>query len=122
MGSPLGQVLAATFMVELERNLIPVLKDHLSCWKRYVDDTFCFVRNGSVEHMLPVQNNFHSSIKFAYETEKCNRRTGENIETCVFSKSTNTDVYIDWNSFAPLQWKHSTLKTLVYREYFFLFR
>ena len=38
MGSPLVPILANIFMVELERNLIPVLKYHLSCWKRYVDD------------------------------------------------------------------------------------
>ena len=44
-------------------------------------------------------------------------RTGDNIETCVFSKPTDTDIYIHWNSFAPFQWKFSTLKTLVYRAY-----
>lgn len=49
MGSPLGPVLAGSFIVELDRNLIRVLKDHLTCWKRYVDDTFRFVRNGSVD-------------------------------------------------------------------------
>ena len=38
MGSPLVPILANISMVELERNLIPVLKYHLSCWKRYVDD------------------------------------------------------------------------------------
>ena len=31
MGSPLAPILADIFMVELDRNLIPVLKDHLSC-------------------------------------------------------------------------------------------
>ena len=63
MGSPLAPILANTFMVELERNLIPILKDHLSCWRRYVDDTICFIKNGSVEHVLSTLNNFHSSIK-----------------------------------------------------------
>ena len=45
-------------------------------------------------------------------------RTGDNIKTCVFKKPTNTNIYIHWNSFAPFQWKFSTLKTLVYRPYF----
>ena len=31
MGLPLAPILADIFMVELDRNLIPILKDHLSC-------------------------------------------------------------------------------------------
>ena len=98
------------FMSEHERNLIPILTDHLSFWERYVDDTICFIKNGSVEHVLSTLNSFHSFIKFTYETESGNKlsfldvhliRTGDNIETCVFSKPTDTDIYIHWNSFAP---------------------
>ena len=126
MGSPLAPILAGIFMMELERNLIPILKDHLSYWRRYVDDTICFIKNGSVEHVLSALNNFHSSINFTYETESGNKLsfldvklicTDDNIETCVFKKPTNTDIYIHWNSFAPFQWKYITLKTLVYRAY-----
>ena len=43
MGSPLGPVLANIFMVELEQNIIPTLSKDISLWKRYVDDTICFV-------------------------------------------------------------------------------
>ena len=120
MRSPLAPLLANIFMMELGRNLIPIFKDHLSTWRRYADDTICFIKNGSVEHVLSTLNNFHSSIKFTYETESGNKlsfldvqliRTGDNIETCVFRKPTNTDIYIHWNSFAPFQWKFSTLKT-----------
>ena len=39
MGSPLVPVLLGILMVELEKNLIHTLSEHLSCWKRYVDDT-----------------------------------------------------------------------------------
>ena len=93
-------------MVEFERNVLPILKDHLSCWKRYVDDTICFIKNGSFEHVPSTLNNSHSSIKFNYEAESGNKSsfldvqlicTGDNIETCVFRKLTNTDIYIHWN-------------------------
>ena len=113
-------------MVELERNLIPKLTDHFSCWRRYVDDTVCSIKNGSVEHALSTLKIFQSSIKFTYETESGNKlsfldvqlmHTGDNIETCVFRKPSNTYIYIYWNSFAPFQWKYGTLKTLVYRAY-----
>ena len=61
-------------------------------------------------------------MQFAYETEMNSisfldiqvLRVGENIEIKVFRKPTNTDLYIHWQPVAPLQWKHSTLKTLVY--------
>ena len=124
VGSPLAPILARIFMVELERNLLPILKDHLSCWEPYIDDSICFIKNGSVEHVLSTLNNFHSSIKFTYETESGNKLSfldvllicsGDNIEACVFRKSNNTDIYIHWNSFAPFQCKYSTLKTLVCR-------
>ena len=127
MGSPLAPILAGIFMVELERNLITILKDNLSTWRRYIDDTICFIKNGSLEHVLSALNNFHSSIKFTDETESGNKlpfldvqlmRTGDNIETCVFRKPTNTDISIHWNSFAPFQWKYSTIKILVYRAYY----
>ena len=44
MGSPLGPVIAGIFMVELEKLLIPALMEHMSPWKRYVDDTIAVVK------------------------------------------------------------------------------
>ena len=106
MGSTLAPILTGIFMVELERNLISILKDHLSYWRRYVDDTICFIKNGSVEHVLSTLDNFHSSIKLTYEKDNGNKlsfldvqliRSEDNIETCVFRKLTNADVCIHWN-------------------------
>ena len=126
MVSPLGPVLSGTFMVELENNLINTLSEHLVCWERYVDDTICFIKNESVDLVISVLNSFHPSIQFTSETENSNSilfldiqllRTGENIETRVIRKPSNTDLYIHWQSLPPLQWKRSALKTLVYRKY-----
>ena len=33
------------------------------------------------------------------------------INTKVYRKNTNTDIYINWKSFAPNNWKWRTLKT-----------
>ena len=126
MGSKLTPVLAGIFMVELERAVIPKLSQHLQYWKRYVDDTICFVRNGYQEFVLSRLNSFHNSIQFTYKIEKENEisfldiliiRSGQKIETPVYRKSTNTDIYIHWNSYAPSSWKRSTLKTLIMRAY-----
>ena len=72
MGSPLAPVLAGIFMVELERAIIPKLSQHLQFWKRYVDDTICFVYNGYQGFVLSRLNSFHNSIQFTYEIEKGN--------------------------------------------------
>ena len=43
MGSPLGPVLSDIFMIELETSFLPELTDYIQFWKRYVDDTICFL-------------------------------------------------------------------------------
>ena len=110
MGSPLAPVLAGIFMVELERAVIPKLSQHLQFWKRYVNDTICFVQIGYQEFVLSCLNSFHNSIQFTYETEKENEisfleiliiRSGQKIETRVYRTSTNTCIYIHWNSYVP---------------------
>ena len=110
MVSPLGPVLSGIFMVEQENTLVPTFSNHLMSWKRYVDDTNCFIKEDSIEHVMSILNDFHLFIQFTYETESSNRllfldvliiRNGQSIETCVYRKLTNTDIYIHWNSFAP---------------------
>ena len=73
MGSPLGPVLAGIIMVELEKCLVPELKDHLCFWKRYVDNTSTFVKESSIEYMFQQLNSFHRNIQFTYELEKNNK-------------------------------------------------
>ena len=64
MGSPLGPVLANIFTVDLERNIIPTLSNDILLWKRYVDDTICFIKLTSINKVLETLN-----IKFNIETE-----------------------------------------------------
>ena len=61
MGFLFGPVLAGIFMVELETKIIPTVTDIISHWRRYVDDTFVFVKKGSVEHVLAWLNSFHKN-------------------------------------------------------------
>ena len=41
----------------------------------------------------------------------------EKINTTVYRKVTNTNIYINWKSFAPNGWKWEILKMLVRRAY-----
>ena len=70
MSSPLGSVLAGMFMLVLETRIIPRVTDNISHWRRYVDDTFVFIKKGYVEqHVLACLNSFYKNIHFTYELE-----------------------------------------------------
>ena len=115
MGSPLGPVLANIFMVELERSVIPTLMDKIKCWTRYVDDALCYIKTDSIDYVLKMLNGFHSNIQFTYEVERDSkssfldvlviRDSSNSISTTVYRKSTNNDIYLNSESFAPGKWK-----------------
>ena len=127
MGSPLGPVIANIFMVELEKRLIPTMSDKISLWFRYVDDTFTFIKKGQVDRVIQILNGFHESIKFTFEKEtdgclsfldvKVIKNTDGSFETDIHRKKTDTNVYLNWNSFAPKPWKVGTLKGLIRRAF-----
>ena len=104
MGLPLGPVLAGIAMIELETRIIPMVTDSISHWRRYVDNAFVFIKKGYVEHVLARLNSFHKNIQFTYELENQNKlpfldvlliRRGNKIETTVYRKSANSDIYLN---------------------------
>ena len=110
----------------MERSLVPVLKDQLSFWKRYVDDTITFIKTGSAEYLLSILNSFHPNIKFTYETEVNSKlafldvlllREGQNIITTIYRKVINSDIYVNWNSFCPQSWTRCILKSMIQRAH-----
>ena len=91
-----------------------------------MDNTICFIKIEYVKYILSVLNGFNNNIEFTVEEENdgvlpfldvliC--RNDNSIETTVYRKSTNNDIYLNWNAFAPDTWKRGTLKTLVERAY-----
>ena len=68
-------------------------------------------------------NTDYQQIQFTYELDKyqcilfldvlIRRLTNGKLETTVFQKETNTDIYMNWKSHAPIQWTIGTLKNLV---------
>ena len=126
MGSPLGPLLANVSMCSLEESIVPTLKDCLVYWKRYVDDTHAYIEPDKIDYVMRKLNTYHQHIQFAYELEKYQHisflvvsiriLTDGKLETTAFRKETNTDVYMNWNSHAPMQWKIGTLKNLVKRS------
>ena len=77
-------------MVELENNLIHTISKDLACWKRYVDDTICFIKNDSIDYAISVLRSFHPSIQFTYETENNNSISFLEIELLPLGENTET--------------------------------
>ena len=125
-GSPLGPVLAGIFMVHLERTFMPELENFMQPWKRYVDDTITYIKREFITNVIDILNKFHQNIKFTYEVEHNGKisfldvllmRCNNKLETTVFRKETNNDIYLHWRSFAPMTWKKDILRTLIRRAY-----
>ena len=110
MGSPLGPLLANTFMTSLEEDLTTTIKSCLCSWKRYVDDIHAYVELIKVEFILDKLNSYYPNISCTFELEKNNeikfldvliKRVNNNkLETGVYQKPTNSDIYINWNAHA----------------------
>ena len=113
-------------MAELENNIVPQMND-LLYWNRYVDDTFAFVKPVTEYTIQELLNKYHPSIKFTYECEDSNKipfldvlitkEDDGTLQTSVFRKITNTEVYMNWHSYAPKAWKVATLRSLIKRAY-----
>ena len=94
-------------------------------------DTTCFIKSEYVDYILLVLSSFDKNFEFAVEEENdgvlhfldvliCGN--DNSIETKVYRKSTNNDIYLNWKAFGPDTWKRETLKTLegrAYINYFF---
>ena len=94
-------------------------------WKRYVNDTVCYLKIDTVTDILNKLNGFHQKIQFTYELENnklavldvlliCNK---DAIENTAYRKPTNSDIYLNWKSFSPCSWKRGNLKTIITRAF-----
>ena len=71
-------------------------------------------------------NSFDENIQFTFEVEEENklafldvmviRNTNDAINTTVYRKPTNTDIYNNCHSHSPLQWKKTTANVLIQRS------
>ena len=127
MGSPLGPVFGNIFMVELERLLVPSLNGSIRVQKQNVDDTSAIVKQNSVDPILNTLSRFHRNITFTQEIEfggkiafldvLVERMSNVTFQSLVYLKPTNTDLCIQWQSYAPECWRVGSLKTLIHHAY-----
>ena len=54
-------------MIELENTMVQRLSNHLYFWRRYVDDTFTFVKEELITFVLEQLNFYHANLEFTCE-------------------------------------------------------
>ena len=126
MGSPLGPLMANTFMTSTEAKLkengkIPEF------YKRYVDDTFAVVSGiAAAETLFEALNNAHPLMSFTMEIEMGGKlpflgmtiiREENTINTEVYRKPTNTGLLLHYQSHTDERYKRSLLRTMLYRAH-----
>ena len=124
MGSPLGPTLANLFLVYYESKWLENCPQQFKpqFYRRYVDDIFVmFKKRDHVKKFLRYINSRHRNIKFTCEEAKDNkisfldiRRNNNALETSIFRRPTFSEVYTNFNSFLPTEYKRGLLHMLVF--------
>ena len=120
MGSPLGPLLANTFMCSLEERLVKQ-KQMSPFYRRFVDDTV--TKESSV---LSTLNNCHPSPQFTMEIEVEGKlpslgaeliRKDDRLETKVYIKPTNTGLLLHFDSNVDMNYKKALVVTMLNRAF-----
>ena len=126
MGSPLGCLFANVFMGHLEKKIRGPIQSHCLLYRRYVDDSFVLIKDKkSALDLLHILNNAHPSLTFTCEFETNNflpfldvgvhKHSDGYFSTSVFRKPTFCGVYLNFNSFAPVNYKKGLVRSLYIR-------
>ena len=126
MGSPLGPLMANTFMCSIEEKLVSNMVMP-SFYHRFVDDTITPQRNlATAEDFLDTLNNCHESLNFTMECEVGGKlpflgmeaiRNKEQLETKVHVKPTNTGLLLHCQSHVDRRYKRSLITTMLNRAF-----
>ena len=127
VGSPLGPLMASTFMCNIEKQLETENK-MLAFYKPYVDDTTLSAMPDfeTASEFLTTLNNSHPSIDFTMELEETGRlpflgmdiiRNGCRLDTNVYRKPTDTGLLLHYQSHVDSRYKRSLLNTMLNRAF-----
>ena len=75
---------------------------------RFVEDTITFVKNDNNVYVLDQLSNLEHNNKPPLLDVLLIENTN-NIDTTVYRKPTNTNIYLNWNLHAPSTWRRGTL-------------
>ena len=125
MGSPLGPTFANWFLGHVEDNIFGQIKAFFpEFYVRYVDDVFAvFEKKGDVDKFLKLLNSQHPQLKFTVETADSSlpfldvevAMRGQDVDTWVYRKKTDTRTILAFDSVAPASWKYGLFKCFMDR-------
>ena len=121
MGSCISPIVANIFMKHIQKAALTTFHTPPKLWLRYVDDTFCALKQ---EHMTEFHQHINSvchHIQFTMEEEQDLSlpfldvlvvRHDKTLRTQVYRKSTHTDRYLHFDSHHRQHQKLAVTKTL----------
>ena len=127
MGSPLGPLMANTFMCNNIEKKLEARNKMPAFYKSYVDDKLSTMPNEETAfELLMTLNNSHPSINFTMELEENGRLpflgmdiigNGCHLDTKVYRKPTDTGLLLHYHSHVDERYKRSLLNTMLKRAY-----
>ena len=124
MGSPVSVTVANLYMEFFEDLTLSQAPAHCRpcIWKRFVDDTFCILKKGTVEGLLSHLNSLQPTIQFTVEVERDGslpfldtllwRKEDGSLDVMVYRKPTHTDRYLNFQSHHPHHVKRGLVRCL----------
>ncbi|UYV69834.1 hypothetical protein LAZ67_7000922, partial [Cordylochernes scorpioides] len=124
MGSPLSLTVSEIVLLTIDEWINSRENLGIKKWRRYIDDIYCEYHLGADQTILDTLNSYHPEIKFTIEREENHTlpyldalifRNRNNFQTTVYYKDTAKPSYIPFNSYSPVSYKISVVKTLIKR-------
>jgi hypothetical protein len=127
MGNPLGPIFADIFLSFYEEKWLHECPIDFKpiFYRRYVDDTFvAFKHKDHVPKFHAYINDKHTCLRFTYEVESNGllpfigimvSKRDDLYHTGIFHKPTNTDLFTNFNTFAPTTHKLAAVRSLCHR-------
>ena len=125
MGSPVSVVISEIVMQRIERDILSRISDFCPLWIRYVDDVLAVLPSNMIDSTLDIINSINNDIQFTVEKEESGRinfldmkiihQSDGHLNFGIFRKSTNTEKYLDHDSYHPQVHKDSVTRSLFHR-------
>ena len=123
MGSSLGPVLANIILTEFENVIVKPLIETgvLKFYCRYLDDTLVLIKKDKIQHALNSFNSFDKNLRFSVDTfddgniHFLDIKILNNGETDVYTKDTNTGLYVQYHSYEHWNTKTAWVHSLYHR-------